>query len=129
MDLQERVLEIRPGIKNQDGEGVGQDVLEAVGPYGNDRAPAKEPGGKWGYLDLEGKWAIEPRFERALVFHGGLAPAKEPGGKWGYLKPDGSWALEPKYTKARAFTDGLAAVSEQGQVELGPEGTTGGVWE
>jgi len=129
MDLQERVLEIRPGIKNQDGEGVGQDVLEAVGPYGNDRAPAKEPGGKWGYLDLEGKWAIEPRFERALVFHGGLAPAKEPGGKWGYLKPDGSWALEPKYTKARAFTDGLAAVSEQGEVELGPEGTTGGVWE
>ena len=129
MDLQERVLEIRPGIKNQDGEGVGQDVLEAVGPYGNDRAPAKEPGGKWGYLDLEGKWAIEPKFERALVFHGGLAPAKEPGGKWGYLKPDGSWALEPKYTKARAFTDGLAAVSEQGEVELGPEGTTGGVWE
>ena len=129
MDLQERVLEIRPGIKNQDGEGVGQDVLEAVGPYGNDRAPAKEPGGKWGYLDLEGKWAIEPRFERALVFHGGLAPAKEPGGKWGYLKPDGSWALEPKYTKARAFTDGLAAVSEQGEVELGSEGTTGGVWE
>ena len=129
MDLQERVLEIRPGIKNQVGEGVGQDVLEAVGPYGNDRAPAKEPGGKWGYLDLEGKWAIEPRFERALVFHGGLAPAKEPGGKWGYLKPDGSWALKPKYTKARAFTDGLAAVSEQGEVELGPEGTTGGVWE
>ena len=129
MDLQERVLEIRPGIKNQDGEGVGQDVLEAVGPYGNDRAPAKEPGGKWGYLDLEGQGASEPKFERALVFHGGLAPAKEPGGKWGYLKPDGSWALEPKYTKARAFTDGLAAVSEQGQVELGPEGTTGGVWE
>ena len=129
MDLQERVLEIRPGIKNQDGEGVGQDVLEAVGPYGDHRAPAKEPGGKWGYLDLEGKWAIAPRFERALVFHGGLAPAKEPGGKWGYLKPDGSWALEPKYTKARAFTDGLAAVSEQGEVELGPEGTTGGVWE
>jgi hypothetical protein len=80
-------------------------------------------------LDPEGKWAIPQKFERALVFHGGLAAAKEPGGKWGYLKPDGSWGLEPKYTKARAFTDGLAAVSEQGEVELGPEGTTGGNWE
>ena len=129
MDLQERVMEIRPGLKNQDGEGVGQDVLEAVGPFGEDRAPAREPGGKWGYLDPEGKWAIPPKFERALVFHGGLAAAKEPGGKWGYLKPDGSWGLEPKYTKARAFTDGLAAVSEQGEIELGPEGTTGGNWE
>jgi WG containing repeat/Biotin-requiring enzyme len=129
MDLQERVMEIRPGIKNQDGEGVGQDVLEAVGPFGDERAPAKEPGGKWGYLDPEGKWAIPPKFERANVFHGGLAAAKESGGKWGYLKPDGSWGLEPKYTKARAFTDGLAAVSEQGEVELGVEGTMGGVWE
>ena len=129
MDLQERVIEIRPGLKNQDGEGVGQDVLEAVGPFGDERAPAKELGGKWGYLDPEGKWAIPPRFERANVFHGGLAAAKEPGGKWGYLKPDGSWGLEPKYTKARAFTDGLAAVSEQGEVELGAEGTMGGVWE
>lgn len=129
MDLQERVMEIRPGLKNQDGEGVGQDVLEAVGPFGDERAPAKEPGGKWGYLDPEGKWAIPPKFERANVFHGGLAAAKEPGGKWGYLKPDGSWGLEPKYTKARAFTDGLAGVSEQGAVELGAEGTMGGVWE
>jgi len=129
MDLQERVIEIRPGLKNQDGEGVGQDVLGAVGPFGDERAPAKEPGGKWGYLDPEGKWAILPKFERANVFHGGLAAAKEPGGKWGYLKPDGSWGLEPKYTKARAFTDGLAAVSEQGEVELGAEGTMGGVWE
>jgi len=129
MDLQERVMEIRPGLKNQDGEGVGQDVLEVVGPFGDQRAPAKEPGGKWGYLDPEGKWAIPPRFERANVFHGGLAAAKESGGKWGYLRPDGSWGLEPKYTKARAFTDGLAAVSEQGEVELGPEGTMGGNWE
>lgn len=129
MDLQERVMEIRPSLKNQDGVGVEQAVLEAVGPFGDGRAPAREFGGEWGYLDLEGKWAISPRFERALVFHGGLAAAKEPGGKWGYLKPDGSWGLEPKYTKARAFTDGLAAVGQEGEVELGPEGTTGGEWE
>ena len=58
-----------------------------------------------------------------------MAAAKEPGGKWGYLRPDGSWGLAPKYTKARAFTDGLAAVSEQGELELGPEGATGGFWE
>jgi len=122
MDLQERVMEIKPGVERQD-------LLAAVGPFGDKRAPAKDEGGKWGYLDPEGKWVIPAKFERAGVFHRGLAAVKEPGGKWGYLKPDGTWALEPRFTKARAFTDGLAAVSEKGEPEAGVELETGGNWE
>jgi hypothetical protein len=128
MDLQERVMEIQPSLKTQDGVGVNQDVLEVVGPFGDGRAPAKEAGGKWGYLDVEGKWVIPAKYERAGVFRGGLAAVKEPGGKWGYVKPDGSWGLEPKFMRARSFNDGLAAVGEKGEVELGSEIETGGNW-
>ena len=128
MDLQERVMEIQPSLKTQDGVGVDQEVLEAVGPFGDGRAPAKEAGGKWGYLDVEGKWVIPAKYERAGVFRGGLAAVKEPGGKWGYVKPDGNWGLEPKFMRARSFSDGLAAVGEKGEIELGPEIETGGNW-
>ena len=56
MDLQERVMEIRPGLKNQDGEGVGTDVLEAGGPCGEGRSPGWEAWGKWGGVDAWGGW-------------------------------------------------------------------------
>ena len=129
MDLQEKVVELRAGLKGQDGTGEAQDILAAVGPFEGGLAPAKEVGGKWGYLDVDGKWAIAAKFERAGVFKCGLAAVKEVGGKWGYVKPDGSWGLEPKFSRARTFSDGLAGVSEKGEVELGPELETGGAWE
>ena len=120
MDFQEKTMEISPG---------GPESLQAIGPFGSGRAPAKDAGGKWGYLDPRGQWAIPPKFERAGVFRNGLAPAREAGGKWGFLRPDGSWGIEPKYSRVKGFSDGLAAVGEQGEVEPGPERETGGKWE
>jgi pyruvate/2-oxoglutarate dehydrogenase complex dihydrolipoamide acyltransferase (E2) component len=121
MDFSEKVMEISPGAEKQD-------VLTAIGPFGSERAPAKDRQGKWGYVDPGGRWAIPAKFERAGVFRNGLAAAKEPGKKWGFLKPDGSWGIEPKFSRVRSFSDGLAAVFEEGEVEPGPEPETGGVW-
>jgi len=120
MDFQEKTLEISPG---------GAESLQAIGPFDSERAPAKDAGGKWGYLDPQGNWAIPAQYERAGVFRNGLAPAREPGGRWGFLKPDGSWGIEPKYSRVKGFSDGLAAVSEAGEPEAGPEPTTEGRWE
>ena len=122
MDFQEKVVDLSPG-------GEAQDVLIAVGPFGNGLAPAKEKSGKWGYLNSQGKWVIAPRFERAGIFRNGLAAAKEPGARWGYLKTDGTWGIEPKFSRVRIFSDGLAAVSVAGEAEAGPEPETGGRWE
>lgn len=122
MDLQEKVVELKPGAERQD-------VLGAVGRFGDKRAPAKDERGNWGYLDPEGKWAIPAKFERAGVFRRGLAAVKVPGGRWGYVKPDGTWAMEPRFSKARTFSDGLAAVAEKGEPEAGAELETGGAWE
>jgi len=120
MDFQEKEMEISP---------AGAESLQAIGPFGNERAPAKDASGKWGYLDPDGQWAISPKFERAGLFRNGLAPALEPGGKWGFLRPDGSWGIEPRFSRVRSFSDGLAAVREAGGVETGPEPVTGGRWE
>jgi len=120
MDMTEKAMEISPG---------GAESLQAIGPFGSERAPAKGENGKWGYLDPMGTWAIPPKFERAGIFRNGLAAAKEPGARWGFLKPDGSWGIEPKYARVRSFSDGLAAAGEQGEVEAGPEPETGGRWE
>jgi hypothetical protein len=122
MDFQEKPIELAAGSEKQD-------ILASIGPFGNERAPAKDAKGKWGYLDPQGKWAIPAKFERAGVFRNGLAPAREAGGKWGFLKPDGSWGIEPKFSRVRSFFDGLAAVGEQGEVQAGPEPETGGAWE
>ena len=119
MDFQEKSLEISPG---------GSESLQAIGPFGSERAPAKDGNGLWGFLDPEGKWVISPKFERAGVFRNGLAPVREPGGKWGFLRPDGSWGIEPKFSRVQGFSDGLAAVSETGEVEPGPEPKTEGRW-
>jgi len=119
MDFQEKIFEISPG---------GPESLQAIGPYGSERAPAKDRAGKWGYLDPDGKWAIPAKYERAGVFRSGLAPAREPGGRWGFLKPDGSWGIEPKFSRVQGFSDGLAAVAEAGETESGPEPETEGRW-
>jgi hypothetical protein len=121
MDFTEKVMEISPKAEKQD-------VLTAIGPFGNERAPAKNSQGMWGYLDPAGRWAIPAKFERAGVFRNGLAAAREPGKKWGFLRPDGSWGIEPKFSRVRSFSDGLAAVSEAGEAEPGPEPETGGIW-
>jgi len=121
MDFTEKVMTISPGTEKQD-------FLASIGPFGSERAPAKNREGKWGYLDPDGRWAIPAKFERAGVFRNGLAAAKEPGKPWGFLKPDGSWGIEPKFSGVRSFSDGLAAVSAVGEAEAGPEPETGGIW-
>jgi hypothetical protein len=69
-------------------------------------------GERWGYIDRQGHWAIEPRFENALPFFEGLAAACEPGGdepcRFGYLDRRGGWAIEPRFRWAMHFSGGRA---------------------
>lgn len=69
---------------------------------------------RWGYLDARGRVVIEPRFEAAGPFSGGLA-AVASGGRYGFVTPDGAWAIEPRFEQAGPFRDGLARVRQQGR--------------
>lgn len=56
----------------------------------------------YGYLDPEGKWVIEPAYERADVFSLGLA-AVAPENLFGFIDINGRWVIRPQYTSAGPF--------------------------
>jgi hypothetical protein len=74
---------------------------------------AVRSGGKWGYIDADGKMVIAPRFEMVGRFSEGLAPAAL-GGKFGFVDLSGQFVIPAKFDAARGFSEGLAAVSLNG---------------
>ncbi len=66
-------------------------------------------GGKWGFIDKQGKYVIEPKFENLSYFTEGLAAVKD-ANKWGYIDHTWSFVIPPKFRRAQKFSEGLAAV-------------------
>jgi len=63
----------------------------------------------FGYLDDEGRLAIEPRFEGAYDFKDGMARIWQQG-KYGYVDKRGTLAVPAVYDSAADFSEGLAGV-------------------
>ena len=66
-------------------------------------------GGRLGFIDAEGAFAIEPAYSLAFPFSGGLAPVQVDG-RWGYIAASGEVVIAPRFLSALAFSDGLAPV-------------------
>ncbi len=65
---------------------------------------------KIGFIDKEGKWAIEPQFVKAKTFENGYAGVFD-GNKWGYIDTNGKVVVENKYGDVDYFAaNGLAPV-------------------
>lgn len=72
----------------------------------------------WGFIDANGKLAVEPQFERVGDFHHGLAAVRWKG-KWGYIDAKGKMAVPPRYDSASDFVEGgLAVVTVDGRYQL-----------
>lgn len=85
---------------------------------------------KTGFMDRAGKLVIEPQFEDAEDFAGGLAPVKlrseettwcprdESGSrkgftmKWGYVDKTGKFVIPPQFESAAPFSEGVAAIQQ-----------------
>lgn len=80
--------------------------------------PFGDAAGKTGYVRLDGKIVVEPKFVYGHVFRDGLALVEEAqeDGKicLGYIKENGDFLLKPQYKDATQFNDGLAWVVEEG---------------
>lgn len=70
-------------------------------------------GGLWGFVDGNGKIAIEPQFNLLGYFSGGLALARSKNGLIGYIDKQGDWVIEPQFNNAKEFDkeSGMAVVS------------------
>jgi hypothetical protein len=78
----------------------------------------EKDGGKWGYINTKGQFAISPRFASSSMdyvwpFEGGLAKV-EVAGKFGYIDHTGEFAIQPKFLDGDSFADGMARVIVEG---------------
>ncbi|EHK68151.1 WG repeat-containing protein [Achromobacter arsenitoxydans] len=72
----------------------------------------------WGFLDANGRVAIEPIFEAVRDFRHGLA-AVQWQGKWGYIDTNGRMAVRPRYDAVEDFVEiGLAVATLDGRPVL-----------
>lgn len=70
-----------------------------------------EKNGKYGFINRDGEWVINPIFAMGRSFVNGLAPVLDPKtNKWGFINKKGDWAVKPQFSKAQEFSEGLAAV-------------------
>jgi hypothetical protein len=68
-------------------------------------------GGKWGYIDKQGKIIIKPQFESAKEFSDGMAVVSKNQDKtFGYIDQSGKFIIEPGFQVAYPFSEGLARV-------------------
>ena len=79
-------------------------------------------GGRWGFIDIAGDWAVMPQYEDVWRFAEGVAPVRCKG-KWGLVDPDGRLRVAPKFDELDEFDGGMAAASLDGKAGfVSPEG-------
>ena len=88
-----------------DGEGnrIGTDVYEEVKIFYDTTYAAAKKGGKWGFIDRDGNWFIEPTYEDARSFSNRYA-AVQSGGVWGFINMDKELCIPCQFTDVRDFT-------------------------
>jgi hypothetical protein len=79
--------------------------------------PVETSGGKCGFIDRKGIYAIPPQFDAASGFSEHLAPVRT-GGLWGYIDRKGAMVIAPKFQLAENFSEGLAVVLLQSPPDL-----------
>lgn len=70
---------------------------------------------KWGFINRDGEFVIEPEYDRvSMVFVEGLM-AVELGDKCGYVNDKGEEVVAPQFDDAENFSEGVAAVKLGGK--------------
>ena len=67
-------------------------------------------GEKWGYVDTEGKWLINPQYKFADVFYEGWAIVQRKDGKYGFIDVNGKVMNGMWYKDVTHFSEGKAWV-------------------
>ena len=105
----------RWGYIEKDGRPRIAFEFGAAGKYSENLAPVAtmDTDNEWGYIDHRGKYIIEPAFDYARSFSGGLA-AVLVDGKWGFIDKGGRLVVNPRFDAVGNFADEVAPVKEQG---------------
>lgn len=96
---------------NQKGEAVGDETFEDAVPFMSSQPTAVKKNGKWGFVDVDGAWVIEPQYENAEGFSDGLAPVQT-GEKWGFINQENELVIAAEFYGAHSFYGGFAPVKD-----------------
>lgn len=106
-----QVLGLDPRVPTKLGSTIaanGKDTASARTEWNKNLFPV-DRNGKWGFIGAMGNIVIDPAFEEAAHFSGGLAAVKQ-NGKYGYIDKTGKTVIEPQFRCAFTFREGLAWV-------------------
>ena len=63
---------------------------------------------KWGFVDLQGKYLINPQFSEVFPFSCGASLIRNSEGKYGFIDEEGKFIINPTYKEASPFYEDLA---------------------
>ncbi len=72
---------------------------------------------RWGYIDHTGDIVIEPRFDSAQPFSGGMGLVRE-NGLYGFIDKRGFYVIAPNFKRAESFSDDVALVGNAGDGQV-----------
>lgn len=85
------------------GSQIGADTYEDAKIFYEDTYAAVKKDGKWGFVDKDGQWFIEPMYENARSFSNGYA-AVQMDDQWGFINLDRELCIPCEFMDARDFT-------------------------
>ncbi len=114
-------------VLNTEGKEFKVDLTGVIdiNPFSEELASFRTADKKVGFINKDGKVAIQAQFGSVGYFHSGLAWAKMPEdkddsnseNKFGYINSNGEWVIEPKFSTAKNFDpeSGMARVKIGGE--------------
>ncbi|HYW70055.1 MAG TPA: WG repeat-containing protein [Pyrinomonadaceae bacterium] len=105
----------RPGWIDRSGKIVFSGMGEEGRYFASGLMSMAGPSGKWGFVNKDFQFVIEPRFDWAWEFSEGLAEVTV-NHKSGFIDPSGKIVVPLKYDMVFPFQNGLAAVRRDVQV-------------
>ena len=90
-------------VNNQGVEiPIEASIITDVKQFAEGFAPYKGAEDRFGFIDVNGKVAIQAQFQSVGYFSGGLAWAKIDK-TIGFINPKGEWVIKPQFTTAKNF--------------------------
>lgn len=96
---------------NAEGKQVGENVFEEVKPFHFGSYAAAKQNGKWGFVNTDGQWVIEPQYEDAQSFGQELGAVCIEG-KWGFVNEKGRIVIDAQFDGAKHLNSGVAPIKQ-----------------